>query len=141
MLQKEVAERIAAPPGGKDYGILSVLVQYRTVPRVEFPVPAGAFTPRPKVDSAVVTLTIRERPAFPVQDEAFFERLVKAAFGQRRKTLRNSLATLGFSRTILEAAGDMAGIDLVRRPETLSIGEFCLMADALTAQPAERPGE
>ncbi len=94
MLQKEVAERIAAPPGGKEYGYLSVLVQFYTVPRMEFKVPPGAFTPNPEVDSSVITLTMRDQPAVMVKDQAFFIRVIKAAFSQRRKTLRNSLKQL-----------------------------------------------
>ena len=131
MLQKEVAERIAAAPGGKEYGFLSVLVQYHTIPRVEFLVPPGAFTPRPKVDSAVVTLQVRERPAVPVADETLFVQVIKAAFGQRRKTLRNSLGTLGIARDAMEVVQRMSGIDLGRRAETLSLAEFAALSDAI----------
>jgi 16S rRNA (adenine1518-N6/adenine1519-N6)-dimethyltransferase len=133
MLQKEVAERVAAPPGGKDYGFLSVLVQHSAVARIEFVVPAGAFTPRPKVDSAVVTLVLRQRPERPVRDEVLFLQVIKAAFSLRRKTLRNSLQPLGFSRDILEEAGAAAGIDLGRRAETLSVAEFCMLSDCLAS--------
>jgi len=131
MLQKEVAERIAADPGGKEYGFLSVLVQYSAVPRLEFIVPAGAFTPRPKVDSEVLTLTMRERPERPVNDEALFLRVIKAAFSQRRKTLRNALNQLGYPRAVMDAAQGAAGIDLGRRAETLSTAEFAALSDFL----------
>lgn len=131
MLQKEVAERIAADPGGKEYGFLSVLVQYAAAPRLEFSVPAGAFTPRPKVDSTVLTLTMRDRPETVADDEAIFLRVIKAAFSQRRKTLRNSLGQLGYPREVMSAVKDGTGIDLGRRAETLSVAEFCRLANFL----------
>lgn len=131
MLQKEVAERIAASPGGKEYGYLSVLVQYYTVPRIEFKVPPGCFTPQPEVDSTVITLLIRDRPAIQVRDEAFFIRVIKAAFSQRRKTLRNALKQLEVSREIMDAALINTGIDLGRRAETLTVEEFGRLADFL----------
>ena len=131
MLQREVAERIAADPGGREYGYLSVLVRYFAVPRLEFTVPAGAFTPRPKVDSAVLTLVMRERPEHPVADEDLFLRVIKAAFSQRRKTLRNSLSQLGFPRGLMDAVAAGTGIDLGRRAETLSVVEFGVLADFL----------
>jgi 16S rRNA (adenine1518-N6/adenine1519-N6)-dimethyltransferase len=131
MLQKEVAERIAASPGGKEYGFLSVLVQYSAVPHLDFIVPAGAFTPRPKVDSAVLTLTMREHPAHTVVDEDLFLRVIKAAFSQRRKTLRNSLSQLGYPREVMDSVPGGTGIDLGRRAETLSVVEFAILANHL----------
>lgn len=131
MLQKEVAERIASPPGGKEYGYLSVLVQFYSVPRIEFKVPPGAFTPRPEVDSIVITLTLRDRPAVVVKDEVFFFRVIKAAFSQRRKTLRNSLKQLGAPKEKMDAVLNNTGIDLARRAETLSVEEFGRLADFL----------
>ena len=131
MLQKEVAERIAASPGGKEYGYLSVLVQLYAEPRIEFTVPPGAFTPRPDVESAVVTLSLRGAPAVSVRDEGFLLRVVKAAFSQRRKTLRNSLRQLDPAKEKLEAAARLTGIDLGRRAETLSVEEFGRLADFL----------
>ncbi len=131
MLQKEVAERIAAPPGGKEYGYLSVLVQFYTVPRIEFKVPPGAFTPSPEVDSCVVTLMLRDQPAVMLKDEAFFIRVIKAAFSQRRKTLRNSLKQLGMPKEKMDAVLNTTGIDLGRRAETLSVEEFGKLADFL----------
>ncbi len=131
MLQKEVADRIASPPGGKEYGYLSVLVQLYTEPRIEFTVPAGAFTPRPDVDSAVVSLLVRGGPAIPVQDQGFFLRVVKAAFSQRRKTLKNALRQLDLPREKFDAAPEKTGIDLGRRAETLSVEEFGRLADFL----------
>ncbi len=131
MLQKEVAERIAAPPGGKEYGYLSVLVQLYTLPRIEFKVPPGAFTPRPEVDSAVMTLTVRDRPAVSVADEAFLLRIVKAAFSQRRKTLRNALKQLEIPAVVMTAVEGGTAIDLGRRAETLSLDEFGRLAGFL----------
>jgi 16S rRNA (adenine1518-N6/adenine1519-N6)-dimethyltransferase len=139
MLQKEVAERIAAPPGGKEYGFLSVLVQLYAVPRLEFTVPAGAFTPRPEVDSAVITLTVREQPAVKVRNEPFLLRLVKAAFSQRRKTLRNALGQLGYQKNAMDQAAANAGIDLGRRAETLRVEEFGALSDNLWTMAPERP--
>jgi 16S rRNA (adenine1518-N6/adenine1519-N6)-dimethyltransferase len=131
MLQKEVAERIAAPPGGKEYGYLSVLVQFLTIPRMEFKVPPGAFTPNPEVDSSVITLTMRDHPSVTVKDQAFFIRVIKAAFSQRRKTLRNSLKQLEAPKDRMEAVFESTGIDLGRRAETLSVEEFGKLADFL----------
>jgi 16S rRNA (adenine1518-N6/adenine1519-N6)-dimethyltransferase len=132
LLQKEVAERIAASPGGKEYGYLSVLVQYHTMPKIAFMVPAGAFTPVPDVDSAVITLTIREQPAVLVRDEEFFIRMIKAAFSQRRKTLRNALKQLEIPRDKMDAVLSCTGIDLGRRAETLTVEEFGRLADTLS---------
>jgi 16S rRNA (adenine1518-N6/adenine1519-N6)-dimethyltransferase len=135
MLQKEVAERIAADPGGKDYGVLTVMVQLHAEPSIAFTVPPGAFTPPPKVDSAVVTLRVRRQPAVAVADEQFLEKVVKTAFSQRRKTLRNSLGAL-IDRTAAAAAAQAVGISPDRRPETLSLDEFGRLADALRSCPA-----
>jgi 16S rRNA (adenine1518-N6/adenine1519-N6)-dimethyltransferase len=139
MLQKEVAERIAASPGGKEYGYLSVLVQLYTAPRMEFTVPAGAFTPVPKVDSAVITLAVRDRPAVIVQSEGFLIRVVQAAFSQRRKTLGNTMRRLGMSKERTERAIQSAGIDPGRRAETLSVEEFGRLADALYPEQPQKP--
>jgi 16S rRNA (adenine1518-N6/adenine1519-N6)-dimethyltransferase len=131
MLQKEVAERIAAAPGGKEYGYLSVLVQFSAEPRLEFTVPAGAFTPQPDVDSTVVTLMMRDRPAAMVRDEHYLMRVVKAAFSQRRKTLRNALKQLEVPGEKMEQVLSRIGIDLGRRAETLTVEEFGRLADFL----------
>ena len=131
LLQKEVAERIAAPPGGKEYGFLSVLVRFYAEPRIEFTVPAGAFSPAPEVDSAVITLLIRDLPAVAVRDEDALMRVIKAAFSQRRKTLRNALKQLGFPREKMDRVFHETGIDLTRRAETLSIEDFGALADFL----------
>ncbi len=133
MLQKEVANRIASPPGGKEYGFLSVLVQLYTDPRIVFMVPAGAFTPRPEVDSAVITLMVREHIALSGRDEPFFLRVVKAAFSQRRKTLRNALKQLHVPEGRMNAVMRKTGIDLGRRAETLTIEEFVRLSKFLHA--------
>jgi len=140
LLQKEVAERIASPPGSKEYGFLSVLVQLSAEPRIEFMIPANAFTPVPKVDSAVVTLHMREHPAATGTDKAFLISMLKAVFSQRRKTLRNGLKPLAIPTACLDTALQSTGIDLSRRAETLSIDEFCLLAGFLAkaAPPAVR---
>jgi 16S rRNA (adenine1518-N6/adenine1519-N6)-dimethyltransferase len=131
LLQKEVAQRIASPPGSKEYGFLSVLVQLSAEPRIEFMVPAAAFTPIPKVDSAVVTLRMREHPAACKTDKTFLISLLKAVFSQRRKTLRNGLKPLALPQERIDAVTVQTGIDLTRRAETLSIEEFCVLADFL----------
>lgn len=131
MLQKEVAARIAAPPGGKEYGYLSVLVQLYTEPRIEFLVPPGAFVPRPEVDSSVITLVVRDRPSIVTGDEFFFIQVVKAAFSQRRKTLKNALKQLEVPPDRIASVQDKTGIDLGRRAETLSVEEFGRLAEAL----------
>jgi 16S rRNA (adenine1518-N6/adenine1519-N6)-dimethyltransferase len=131
MLQKEVADRITASSGGKEYGYLSVLVQLYAEPRIEFLVPPGAFAPRPKVDSTVVTLVVRDGLAVPLRDESFFFRVVKAAFSQRRKTLRNALRQLDVSAAVTQEVLQKTGIDLGRRAETLNVKEFARLADYL----------
>ncbi len=131
MLQKEVAERIAAPPGGKEYGYLSVLVQLYAQPSIAFIVPPGAFSPRPEVDSAVVNLSLRAHPAVAVRDENFLIKVIKAAFSHRRKTLKNSLKQLDISEKKMDLVSNKTGIDLRRRAETLTVEEFTRLADFL----------
>ncbi len=128
-IQKEVAERIVALPGGKDYGVLSISSQYFTEPELKFIIPKEAFRPVPKVDSAVIHMTIRGIPRVTVRDEKLFFRIVRMAFSQRRKTLANSLNSL--DKDIKDTLSE-AGIDPRRRPETLSIGEFALLSDFMT---------
>jgi len=125
MLQKEVVERMVARPATPEYGRLSVMLQYRFEMALAFRVPPGAFTPPPKVDSAVVRMRPLGLDRPRAKDEARFERLVAAAFTQRRKTLRNAVHAFAGA-----AAFDAAGIDPGRRGETLSVSEFVRLSDA-----------
>jgi 16S rRNA (adenine1518-N6/adenine1519-N6)-dimethyltransferase len=137
MLQREVAERLAAPPGTKDYGPLSVYVALFTEPTLENKVPAGCFYPRPDVESRVLRLDVRKEPLCRVDDMDFFRRLVRSAFSKRRKTLLNSLKTsqLLVTGEQISAALSALGIDGVRRAETLSVHEFAALSNFLrTAQ-------
>jgi 16S rRNA (adenine1518-N6/adenine1519-N6)-dimethyltransferase len=132
MLQTEVAKRLTAKPGAKDYGILSVLTQYRTVPSLAFRVSASCFRPTPAVGSTVVALAVRRAPAVAVADEALFVRTVRAAFAHRRKTLVNSLRDEGFPPERVLPALEAAGIPPGRRAEALTIEQFAALANALT---------
>ena len=129
MVQKEVAERMTSSPGSKNYGALSVAVQYYTEPEIVLDVPPTCFFPAPEVDSAVVACTVRKSPAVVVKDEKLFFRVVKAAFGQRRKTLSNALKPLGFPKESIEKTLAAANVDAGRRGETLSLVEFASIAD------------
>jgi 16S rRNA (adenine1518-N6/adenine1519-N6)-dimethyltransferase len=129
MLQKEVAERVAAEPGGKTYGALSVLTQVAVAARLAFSVPPGAFSPPPQVDSAVLYLRSHRRPPVAVGDPARFATVVRAAFSQRRKSLANALAAgLGIGAARARRLIEAVGIDPGRRAETLSLGEFARLA-------------
>ncbi len=132
MVQREVAERMIALPGGRDYGALSVAVQYYTEPRLAIEVSPRCFLPPPAVESAVMDCVVRKTPPVEVEDEKHFFRVVRAAFGQRRKTIGNALKSLGLPRDILQGALSKAGIDPLRRGETLSLSEFAALAGALT---------
>jgi 16S rRNA (adenine1518-N6/adenine1519-N6)-dimethyltransferase len=124
MLQKEVVERMVAAPDTPDYGRLSVMLQYRFEMALAFRVPPGAFTPPPKVDSAIVRLRPLGEGRRIARDEALFERIVAAAFSQRRKMLRSALRALVDAQAFAKA-----GIDPQRRGETLSVAEFADLAD------------
>jgi 16S rRNA (adenine1518-N6/adenine1519-N6)-dimethyltransferase len=135
MLQKEVADRISAKPGTKEYGSLSIAVQYYTIAETVMIVPKTVFVPQPNVDSAVIRLTRRQTPIVELKDEAFFFQVTRASFAQRRKTLLNNLQS-GLKNgkekkeliiTILEEVQ----IEPSRRGETLSIEEFARLSDAL----------
>jgi 16S rRNA (adenine1518-N6/adenine1519-N6)-dimethyltransferase len=125
-VQKEVAERIAAPPGSKDYGVLSITVQYLAKAEVRFTIPRGAFRPVPKVDSACIHLEVYESPPVRADDEGLFLSVVRTAFSQRRKTLHNSLKNLSPD---IDGALESAGISPGARPETLKIEDFARIAD------------
>jgi 16S rRNA (adenine1518-N6/adenine1519-N6)-dimethyltransferase len=130
MFQKEVAKRLIARPGSRDYGRLSVATQWRANVKRLFDIPARAFTPPPKIISTVIAIEPRAAPLFPADPEQL-ERVVAAAFGQRRKMLRQALRTLGPDAEGLLAA---AGIDPTARAETLSIEAFCTLARAFAAR-------
>nr|WP_263323948.1 16S rRNA (adenine(1518)-N(6)/adenine(1519)-N(6))-dimethyltransferase RsmA [Neobacillus sp. Marseille-Q6967] len=135
MLQKEVADRISASPGTKDYGSLSIAVQYYTQAETVMIVPKTVFVPQPNVDSAVIRLTRREKPAVSVKDENFFFQVTKASFAQRRKTILNNLTSQlpdgkQKKEEILHAL-QAAEIEPSRRGETLSLEEFGSLSDAL----------
>ena len=134
VLQREVAERITAQPGTKAYGRLTCAVQYRAVPRLCFTIPPRAFTPPPAVDSALVHLAMRARPAVAVRDEAQLFAVIAAAFGHRRKTLLNSLLMAPALRQRKDAmlvALDAAGLHPTQRGETVSLEQFAVLADHL----------
>ncbi|HET6151228.1 MAG TPA: 16S rRNA (adenine(1518)-N(6)/adenine(1519)-N(6))-dimethyltransferase RsmA [Polyangia bacterium] len=130
MVQKEMAQRVVAPPGSKTYGRLSVMVQQRTAARILFHVGPGAFHPRPKVTSSVMALVPRATPLAPVADLAAFERLVKEAFSTRRKMLRRALEP-AYGAAALALAFERAGIAGTRRAEELAVADFARLSDAL----------
>ena len=133
MVQKEVAQRICAAPGAGDYGAFSVFCQYHAQPEILFDVPPACFIPQPKVTSAVLHLTVRSQPPAAVADEAFFFRVVRASFAQRRKTLVNGLSALGIPKPRLLEAVAACGLPENVRGETLSIPQFAALAAFLGA--------
>lgn len=130
MVQKEVAERMAAQPGGKEYGALSVAIQYYTEPEIAFIVPPASFIPAPAVDSAVIVCKRREKPPVEVCDEVLFFRVVKAAFSLRRKMLSNSLKNMGIKGEQVAKWLELAGVDGKRRAETLSLEDFAKLTNS-----------
>ena len=133
MLQKEVVDRMAAAPGSKVYGRLSVMLQAYCRVESLFDVPPGAFRPPPKVDSAVVRLVPLPPAEIGIADPALFANIVRDAFGQRRKTLRNALRSM-FDEAGVDAALAATKIDGQRRGETLDIAEFAALAGAIPAK-------
>lgn len=132
MVQKEVADRMNAQPNSKDYGALSVAVQYYCDTEIVAKAPRHMFMPQPNVDSTVIGLHVREEKKYNVDNEDIFFKTVKASFGQRRKTLLNSLGGLGFlSKDQIKIALQEANIDEKRRGETLSIEEFASLSNAV----------
>jgi 16S rRNA (adenine1518-N6/adenine1519-N6)-dimethyltransferase len=133
MFQKELAERISAPPGGKDYGRLSVMLQYCATVKTLTDIKATVFFPRPKVDSSVIEVRFHEQLHFPALDEKFLFDVIKAAFGKRRKTLKNALSQsqLSLKSPEILTGLEISGIDPFRRAETLSIKEFVHLANTL----------
>jgi 16S rRNA (adenine1518-N6/adenine1519-N6)-dimethyltransferase len=133
MLQSEVAERVAAPPGGKTYGSLSVFTQLHCDVRVALRVPPAAFRPPPKVESAVLHLRVLPEPRVALADVRRFETVVRAAFAQRRKMLANAIgAGLGLPVDVVRLAAARARVDPARRAETLTLSEFSRIAAQLS---------
>lgn len=132
MLQREVAERMVAPPGGKEYGPLSIFVQLFLDVSIRFFIKSSAFFPPPKIESAVVHMVWKEKPVLDEKDEKWFKSVVRASFSHRRKTLANALkhSELPLPESI-ESRMEKVGIDPRRRPETLTTEEFIRLAEAL----------
>ena len=133
MVQKEVALRMIAKPGTKDYGALSVAVQYYTEPDIVLDVPPKSFLPAPAVTSSVIRCVLRDKPPVDVIDEKLFFRVVKACFAQRRKTFSNTMKTTGLTRDRIEELLVKANIDGQRRGETFTLQEFADVANAWAA--------
>jgi 16S rRNA (adenine1518-N6/adenine1519-N6)-dimethyltransferase len=135
MLQKEVADRIAAKPSTKEYGSLSIAVQYYTEAKTVMTVPKTVFVPQPNVDSAIIRLLVRNKPIVELNNEAFFFQIVRASFAQRRKTLLNNLVHFLPNgkelKPVIEDTLAQVEIDGKRRGESLSIEEFSKLSDAL----------
>lgn len=129
MVQKEVALRMVAKPGTKDYGALSVAVQYYTEPDIVLDVPPKSFLPAPAVTSSVIRCVLRDKPPVDVIDEKLFFRVVKAGFAQRRKTFSNTMKTTGLSKDRIEELLAKANIDGQRRGETFTLQEFADVAN------------
>lgn len=141
MVQKEVAQRLTAEPGTKDYGILSIAVNMYADVNMVCTIGKEAFLPPPKVESAVVQIMLRQKPREEVDDEAFFFKVVEAAFGERRKTVRNSLSRRlkiqGSDSEAIDQALKETGIDPMRRGETLSIKEYAELSKVLKCKISE----
>lgn len=133
MVQKEVALRMVAKPGTKDYGALSAAVQYYTEPDIVLDVPPKSFLPAPAVTSSVIRCVLRDKPPVDVIDEKLFFRVVKAGFAQRRKTFSNTMKTTGLTRDRIEELLVKANIDGQRRGETFTLQEFADVANAWAA--------
>ena len=135
MVQKEVADRMQVGPGTKDYGALSLAVQYNAKPQILLNVPASCFMPRPNVDSAVIQLTRYEKPPVEVADEHLMFRLIRASFNQRRKTMTNSVGNspeLSVSKEQMAAALEKCGLSATVRGEALTLAQFAELANVLS---------
>lgn len=135
MVQKEVADRMQVVPGTKDYGALSLAVQYYAKPQIILNVPASCFMPRPNVDSAVIQLTRYEKPPVEVKDEHLMFRLIRASFNQRRKTMTNSVGNspeLSVSKEQMAAALEKCGLSATVRGEALTLAQFAELANVLS---------
>jgi 16S rRNA (adenine1518-N6/adenine1519-N6)-dimethyltransferase len=137
MFQKELAERLAAAPGSKTYGRLSVILQYCALVRVLTEIAPTCFHPRPKVASAIVEIRFRKAPETPARDETLLFRIVRAAFGKRRKTLKNALtqSDLRLDASAVTAWLARCAIDPRRRAETLSVAEYVTLSNRFPGNP------
>ncbi len=131
LVQKEAAERLCATPGTRECGAVTLAVQYYASAEILFGVSRGSFMPAPKVDSSVIRLTLRQEAACAVTDEALLFRLIRAAFGQRRKTLPNSLGSAGYDKATLLSALQQAGLSPTARAEELTLAQFAALAEIL----------
>lgn len=132
MVQKEVAQRLSAKPGNKDYGAISLAVEYRAYAHIDMIVPNTVFMPRPKVDSAVITIDVLDKPKVEVRDEKALFAVVRAAFGQRRKTIHNSISSnLHIEKEKVKEALENVNIDPALRAEMLSIYDFAKISEEL----------
>ena len=137
MVQKEVADRMQVGPGTKDYGALSLAVQYYAKPKIVLNVPASCFMPRPNVDSAVIKLERYEKPPVDVRDEHLMFRIIRASFNQRRKTMMNSVGNSGdvnVSKEKLAAALEKCGLPLTIRGEALTLEQFATLTNAIVEE-------
>lgn len=143
MVQLEVAERLIAEPGSKDYGAITLAVNYYTEPRILFRVPAKMFTPSPAVDSALIELRIRKERPVDVYDPGLMFKIIKGAFSQRRKTLQNALSSVSppLDRAAISNILEKAGIAKERRGETLSLAEFAKLANCWSERSSLNNGE
>ena len=137
MVQEEVALRMVAPVNSQDYSVLTLASQYHADVDLIHKVPSTCFAPRPKVDSCIVRFRCRETPLYPDLDARFFLSVIRSAFAQRRKTLRNSLTrsgNFGAPQTVVSEAFDITGIDPGRRPQTVTLDEFAMLARAIRSR-------
>lgn len=133
LVQKEAAQRLCAAPGTRECGAVTLAVQYYADAEILFPVSRGSFMPAPKVDSSVIRLSLRGKPPCQVENEALLFRLIRAAFGQRRKTLANSLSAAGYEKAALTTALSAAGLPPTARAEEVTLEHFAALAAALDA--------
>jgi 16S rRNA (adenine1518-N6/adenine1519-N6)-dimethyltransferase len=134
MVQREVAERITATPGGKEYGILAVMTGFYGTPKAHFTVSPNCFYPKPKVTSTVMSIRLHDTPSYEAVDREAFRLVVRTTFGKRRKTLRNSLRYLPYDESVLSRALAESPISLEKRPEQLTLDEFIILTQHIRAQ-------
>lgn len=134
MVQKEVADRITAKPGGKEYGALTIAISYYGTPSIVYDVPPSSFVPEPGVNSSVIRIDLTQKPSCEIKDKKLFFKIIKAAFSQRRKTIQNSLANSGifeFDKENIKILLNSAGISEQSRPETISFETFAAFSNII----------